>query len=442
MKNIYSIFLIILLSLNISKYVFAANDEDIYKKIDLFSEVLDKINKEYVEDINQGEVMDAAINGVLQSLDPYSAYMSPESFQNMQTETSGEFGGLGIEVSMESGVIKVISPIDGSPAYEVGVKAGDYIVKINDHQVQGKTLTEAVDLMRGPVGSDIEITVRRKGVKKAIIFKITREIIKIQSVKSKKIDNSIGYIRLTAFNENSSFQIKKIINEFVKDKNIKGYILDLRNNPGGLLSQAIKIADFFLTNGEIVSTKSRKESENRRWFANKGDIIDGKVLIVLINYGSASASEIVAGALKDNKRAILLGENTYGKGSVQSIIQLKNNGAIRLTISKYYLPSGESISEVGVTPDIEVAESDDEFRINTEKDNQLNFAIELLNGKNKNETITEVIEIKILFTEAFKTAKNNGLDTFIWKDNNYSTITEKELKDKGYNNLKEYLNKK
>jgi len=380
MKNIYSIFLIILLSLNISKYVFAANDEDIYKKIDLFSEVLDKINKEYVEDINQGEVMDAAINGVLQSLDPYSAYMSPESFQNMQTETSGEFGGLGIEVSMESGVVRVISPIDGSPAYEVGVKAGDYIVKINDHQVQGKTLTEAVDLMRGPVGSDIEITVRRKGVKKAIIFNITREIIKIQSVKSKKIDNSIGYIRLTAFNENSSSQIKKKINEFTKDKNIKGYILDLRNNPGGLLSQAIKISDFFLTNGEIVSTKSRKESENRRWFANKGDIINGKVLIVLINYGSASASEIVAGALKDNKRAILLGENTYGKGSVQSIIQLKNNGAIRLTISKYYLPSGESISEVGVTPDIEVAESDDEFRINTEKDNQLNFAVKLLNG--------------------------------------------------------------
>ena len=380
MKNIYSTFLIILLSLSISKYASSANDDDIYKKIDLFSEVLDKINKEYVEDINQSEVMDAAINGVLQSLDPYSAYMSPESFENMQTETSGEFGGLGIEVSMEAGVVKVISPIDGSPADEVGVKAGDYIVKINEHQVQGKTLTEAVDLMRGPVGSDIEITVRRKGVKKAIVFKITREIIKIQSVKSKKINDNIGYIRLTAFNENSSTQIKKKINEFTKDKKIKGYILDLRNNPGGLLSQAIKISDFFLTNGEIVSTKSRKESENRRWFANKGDIINGKVLIVLINYGSASASEIVAGALKDNKRAILLGENTYGKGSVQSIIHLKNNGAIRLTISKYYLPSGKSISEVGITPDIEVAESDDEFRINTEKDNQLNFAIKLLNG--------------------------------------------------------------
>ncbi len=380
MKNIFSTFLIILLSISISKYAYSANDDDIYKKIDLFSEVLDKINKEYVEDINQSEVMDAAINGVLQSLDPYSAYMSPESFENMQTETSGEFGGLGIEVSMEAGVVKVISPIDGSPADEVGVKAGDYIVKINEHQVQGKTLTEAVDLMRGPVDSDIEITVRRKGVKKAIVFKITREIIKIQSVKSKKINDNIGYIRLTAFNENSSTQIKKKINEFTKDKKIKGYILDLRNNPGGLLSQAIKISDFFLTNGEIVSTKSRKESENRRWFANKGDIINGKILIVLINYGSASASEIVAGALKDNKRAILLGENTYGKGSVQSIIHLKNNGAIRLTISKYYLPSGKSISEVGITPDIEVAEDGDEFRINTEKDNQLNFAIKLLNG--------------------------------------------------------------
>ena len=380
MKNIYSTFLIILLSLSISKYVYAAKDDDIYKKIDLFGEVLDKINKEYVEDINQSEVMDAAINGVLQSLDPYSAYMSPESFENMQTETSGEFGGLGIEVSMEAGVVKVISPIDGSPADEVGVKAGDYIVKINEHQVQGKTLTEAVDLMRGPVGSDIEITVRRKGVKKAIVFKITREIIKIQSVKSKKINDNIGYIRLTAFNENSSSQIKKKINEFTKDKKIKGYILDLRNNPGGLLSQAIKISDFFLTNGEIESTKSRKESENRRWFANKGDIINGKVLIVLINYGSASASEIVAGALKDNKRAILLGENTYGKGSVQSIIHLKNNGAIRLTISKYYLPSGKSISEVGASPDIDISEKNDDFRIKTETDNQLNYAIKLLNG--------------------------------------------------------------
>ena len=364
-----------------SKSLYGANDETtIYEKIDIFSDVLDKINKEYVDEINQNEIMDAAINGVLQSLDPYSAYMSPESFDSMRTETSGEFGGLGIEVSMEAGVVKVISPLDESPAYEAGVKAGDYIVKINEHQVQGKTLSEAVDLMRGPVGSDIEITVRRIGERKALVFNITRKIIKIQSVKSKKIDKNIGYIRLTAFNENSSSQVRKKIKEFDKDKNIKGYILDLRNNPGGLLSQAIKISDFFLSNGEIVSTKSRKENENRKWFANEGDILNGKTLVVLINNGSASASEILAGALKDHKRAILIGETTYGKGSVQSIIPLKNKGAIRLTISKYYLPSGVSISEVGVDPDIEVSESSDEFRIDTESDNQLDFAVKLLNG--------------------------------------------------------------
>ncbi len=365
---------------NINNNSFSASNETIYEKIDLFSEVLDKINKEYVEDVNQSEAMDAAINGVLQSLDPYSAYMSPEIFEEMQTETSGEFGGLGIEVSMEAGVVKVISPIDESPAYKVGVKAGDYIVKINNVQVQGKTLSEAVELMRGPVGSSIEITVRRIGVRKALVFNITREIIKIQSVKSKIIDNNIGYIRLTAFNENSSSQIKKRISEFKKDKSIEGYILDLRNNPGGLLSQAVKISDFFLSDGEIVSTKSRKEGENRKWFAKRGDIIDGKTLIVLINGGSASASEIVAGALKDHKRAILLGESSFGKGSVQSIIPLKNRGAIRLTISKYYLPSGKSISEVGVSPDIVVTESSEEFRINTKSDNQLDYAVKLLNG--------------------------------------------------------------
>jgi len=375
--RIIVIFLICFLFINKS---FAETDKSIYEKIDLFSDVLSKIDKEYVEEINQTEVMDAAINGVLQSLDPYSAYMSPEVFDEMQTETSGQFGGLGIEVSMEYGVVKVISPIDNSPASRVGVKAGDYIVKINDIQVQGKTLTEAVELMRGPVGSDIEITVRRKGVKKSIIYTITREIIKIESVKSKYIDDSIGYLRLTAFNENSGDQIKNKIKEFNKKKDLKGYILDLRNNPGGLLSQAIKIADYFLENGEIVSTKGRKASENRKFFAKKGDLTNGKTLIVLINYGSASASEIVAGALKDHKRAILVGENSYGKGSVQSVIPLKNKGAIRLTISKYYLPSGKSISEVGVTPDIEIEESSNTFVINTETDNQLNFALKLLNG--------------------------------------------------------------
>ena len=353
---------------------------DIYKKIDLFGEVLEKINKEYVDEIDQSESMDSAINGLLQSLDPYSAYMSPEIFNEMQTETSGKFGGLGIEVSMESGVVKVISPIDDTPASKAGIKAGDYIVKINNIQVQGKSLSEAVDLMRGPVGSGIELTVRRRGEKKALKFNIVREIIQIQSVKADLLEKNIGYIRLTSFNENSDIQIEKQIKKFEKNKDVKAYILDLRNNPGGLLSQAIRISDFFLDNGEIVSTKSRKTSENRKWFAKKGDLTNGKSLIVLINYGSASASEIVAGALKDHKRAILLGENSFGKGSVQSIIPLKNDGAIRLTIAKYYLPSGKSISEVGVSPDIEIVEETNEFRIKTETDNQLNYAIKLLNG--------------------------------------------------------------
>ena len=353
---------------------------DIYKKIDLFGEVLEKINREYVDEINQSESMDSAINGLLQSLDPYSSYMSPEIFEEMQTETSGEFGGLGIEVSMEAGVVKVITPIDDTPASKAGIKAGDYIVKINDIQVQGKSLSEAVDLMRGPVGSGIELTVRRRGAKKALTFNVVREVIEVQSVKSELLENNIGYLRLTSFNDNSSQQIKKQIKKLKKNKNLNSYILDLRNNPGGLLSQAIKISDFFLENGEIVSTKSRKKSENRKWFAKKGDILDGKTLLVLINYGSASASEIVAGALKDHKRAILVGENSYGKGSVQSIIPLKNKGAIRLTVAKYYLPSGKSISQVGVRPDIEVNEEGDDFRIKTDTDNQLNYAIKLLNG--------------------------------------------------------------
>ena len=355
-------------------------ESNIYKKIDLFGEVLEKINEEYVDEINQSESMDSAINGLLQSLDPYSAYMPPEAFNEMQTETSGEFGGLGIEVGMESGVVKVISPIDDTPASRAGIKAGDYIVKINDIQVQGKSLSEAVDLMRGPVGSSIELTVRRKGKKKALTFIITREIIEIQSVKSDLLENNIGYIRLTSFNENSSEQINNKVKNLEKNQNVKAYILDLRNNPGGLLSQAIRISDFFLDNGEIVSTKSRKVSENRKWFAKKGDITNGKTLIVLINYGSASASEIVAGALKDHKRAVILGENSYGKGSVQSIIPLKNKGAVRLTVAKYYLPSGKSISEVGVSPDIEINEEGENFKIKTETDNQLKYAVKLLNG--------------------------------------------------------------
>ncbi len=377
-KKIFYIIFAIALFFNLN--LVYSSENEIYKKIDLFGEVLEKINKEYVDEINQSESMDSAINGLLQSLDPYSSYMSPEIYNEMQTETSGEFGGLGIEVSMESGVVKVISPIDDTPASRAGIKAGDYIVKIDNLQVQGKSLTEAVDLMRGPVGSSIDLTIRRIGEKKALTFNIVREIIQIKSVKSDLLEKNIGYIRLTSFNENSSEQIEKEIQNLEKNKKIKAYILDLRNNPGGLLSQAIKISDFFLEDGEIVSTKSRKSSENRKWFAKRGDLTNGKTLIVLINYGSASASEIVAGALKDHKRAILIGENSFGKGSVQSIIPLRNNGAIRITVAKYYLPSGKSISQVGVSPDIEIDENSKNFLIKTESDNQLNYAIKLING--------------------------------------------------------------
>ena len=363
-------------------FIFSTNaysKNDLYEKIDLFGEVLEKIKKDYVDDVDQAEIMDSAINGVLQSLDPYSAYMSPELFKEMQTDTRGEFGGLGIEIGMEAGVVKVISPIDDTPAAKAGIKAGDYIVKIGKEQVQGKSLLEAVKLMRGPVGTSIDLTIRRKDVKKPLEFKIVRKIIEVQSVSSKIIgdEKDVGYIRLKSFNENSDKQFLKSVKEFEKKPKIKGYVLDLRNNPGGLLTQAINITDFFLEDGEIVSTKGRKVSETRKFFARKGDEVKGKPIIVLINNGSASASEIFAGALKDHKRAIILGENSYGKGSVQSIIPLTNGGGMRLTISKYYLPSGKSISEVGVTPDIQVEAEGDGFLINSDKDNQLDYAIKL-----------------------------------------------------------------
>ncbi len=358
----------------------AKEQGEFYEKIDLFGDVLEKIESDYIDEIDKSKIMDSAINGVLQSLDPYSAYMSPEVYKDMQTDTRGEFGGLGIEVGMEAGVVKVISPIEDSPADEAGVKAGDYIIKIDNEQVQGKSLMEAVKLMRGKIGTPIEITIRRKGLKKAKVIKIIRDTIKIKSVSSKIIENNIGYLRLRSFSENTRDQLNKAIKKFEKNKSIKKYILDLRNNPGGLLTQAVKITDMFLDDGEIVSTRSRDKSEDRKFFARKGDQIKNKTLLVLINYGSASAAEIVAGALQDHKRAILLGEASYGKGSVQSIIPLKNKGAIRLTVSKYYLPSGKSISEVGIIPEITVYEENDDFKIGTETDNQLNFAVQLLNG--------------------------------------------------------------
>jgi carboxyl-terminal processing protease len=373
--------ILIILFLNFN-FSYSYSNNELYEKIDLFGEVLEKIKKDYVDEVDQSMIMDSAINGVLQSLDPYSAYMSPSLFKEMQTDTRGEFGGLGIEIGMESGVVKVISPIDDTPAAEAGIKAGDYIVKIGDEQVQGKSLMEAVKLMRGPVGSSVELTVRRKKVKKSLEFTITRKIIEIKSVNSELLgkNKNLGYIRLKSFNENSDKQFLEIIKQFEKKTEVQGYILDLRNNPGGLLTQAINITDFFLDDGEIVSTKGRKISETRKFFARTGDETSGKPIIVLINNGSASASEIFAGALKDHKRAIILGENSYGKGSVQSIIPLRNGGGMRLTISKYYLPSGKSISEVGVIPDIVVEENGDKFKINSDSDNQLNYALKLFNS--------------------------------------------------------------
>ena len=371
-RQILSICLVLILITHVQ-----ANPSDkLYQKLDLFSDVLDTLKKEYVDDVKQDEVIDSAINGMLQSLDPYSSYMSPEAFQNMSRDTKGEFGGLGIEITMEAGLVKIITPIEGTPADKAGVQAGDYIVKIEDKQVKGMTLLDAVKLMRGKVGTSLEITVRRPEVEGEIKFNITRAIIKIREV-SAEVKNNIGYIRLRAFNEQSHNQLIKQLNK-ISNKKIEGYILDLRNNPGGLLSQAIKITETFLDGGEIVSTRGRDKNDIRIFNAKKGDKINNKPLIVLINQGSASASEIVSGALKDHKRAILLGEKSFGKGSVQSIIPLKNLGGLRLTTAKYYLPSGESIHEKGVEPDITVKKDKNDFKINTKTDNQLNYAINLL----------------------------------------------------------------
>ena len=378
MKKIY--FLLTFLFLNLfSQNVFSQKKDVLYEKLDLFGDILETINKEYFKQINEGEVIDGAINGMLQSLDPYSSYMSPKTFKAMNTETKGEFGGLGIEVTMEAGLVKVISPIDDTPADKAGIKSGDYIIKLDNKQVKGLTLDEAVNTMRGKSGTPITLTIRRIDVDDPIIVKIVRETIKTKSVVF-EVKENIGYLRLRSFNEKSGDELIDKIREISKNKpNMTGYILDLRNNPGGLLSQAIKISDAFLDSGEIVSTKGRDPKDIKVYNSKKGDEINGKPLIVLINKGSASASEIVAGALKDHKRAIIVGEKSFGKGSVQSIMPLSNGGGLRLTTAKYYLPSGETIEDVGVQPDIKVEQQKDNFKINDPvNDNQLIYALKLL----------------------------------------------------------------
>lgn len=372
--------LLTFLFLNIfSQNAFSQKKDALYEKLDLFGDILETINNEYFKQINEGEVIDGAINGMLQSLDPYSSYMSPKTFKNMNTETKGEFGGLGIEVTMEGGLVKVITPIDDTPADKAGIKSGDYIIKLDDKQVKGLTLDEAVNTMRGKSGTSITLTIRRINVSEPITVKIVREIIKTKSVIS-EVKENIGYLRLRSFNEKSGDELIDKIKEIKRNNtNITGYILDLRNNPGGLLSQAIKISDAFLDSGEIVSTKGRDPRDIKIYNSKKGDETNGKPLIVLINQGSASASEIVAGALKDHKRAIVIGEKSFGKGSVQSIMPLSNGGGLRLTTAKYYLPSGETIEEIGVLPDIKVEQQKDNFKINDPiNDNQLIYALKLL----------------------------------------------------------------
>jgi len=331
-----------------------SNRQETYKQLNLFGDVFQRVQEQYVDGVSDKELIESAISGMLQSLDPHSSYLSPESYKDMQVKTKGTFGGLGIEITMEDGFVKVVSPIDDTPAANAGMKSGDLIIGIDGESIKGLTINEAVSKLRGPINSKVTITVVRDK-EDPFEIEIVRDVIKIRSVKHEVI-NEIGYVRLTTFSDTTTSGMEKSINEIRKElgNKFQGLILDLRNNPGGLLNQSISVADSFLDQGEIVSTQGRKEDDTSRIFAKKGDLIDGKPLIVLINSGSASASEIVAGALKDHSRAIIVGTRSFGKGSVQSIIPLPGNGAMRLTTARYYTPSGISIQAKGIEPDIKV----------------------------------------------------------------------------------------
>jgi len=335
-----------------------AASSDTYRQLNLFGDVFERVRADYVEKPDDAKLVESAINGMLAGLDPHSSYMDPKSFRDMQVQTRGEFGGLGIEVTMEDGLVKVVAPIDDTPAAKAGVMANDIITKLDDEQVQGLTLNQAVEKMRGPVNTKIKLTIMRKGQDKPIEVSIVRDVIRVKSVRSHTEGEDIGYIRITQFNEQTTDGLKKAISDLTSQlgaEKIKGFVIDLRNNPGGLLDQAISVSDAFLEKGEIVSTRGRNAEETQRFNARPGDLTKGKPLIVLINGGSASASEIVAGALHDHKRATLVGTRSFGKGSVQTIIPLgAGNGALRLTTARYFTPSGRSIQAKGITPDIEV----------------------------------------------------------------------------------------
>jgi len=333
-----------------------AASSDTYRQLNLFGDVFERVRGDYVEKPDDSKLIEAAINGMLQSLDPHSSYMDAKSHRDMQVQTRGEFGGLGIEVTMEDGLVKVVTPMEDTPAAKAGVLAGDLIIKLNDDQVQGMTLNEAVDKMRGAVNTPITLTISRKGAEKPIEIKVVRDVIKIGAVRSRVEGDDVGYIRVISFVSEKTYEgLKKAIDDITKqvgaDK-LKGFVIDLRNNGGGLLDQAIQVSDAFLDRGEIVSTRGRNPDETQRFNARIGDLAKGKPVIVLVNGGSASASEIVAGALQDQKRATVLGSRSFGKGSVQTIIQMGNSGALRLTTARYYTPSGRSIQAKGIEPDI------------------------------------------------------------------------------------------
>ncbi|MGZ5917914.1 MAG: S41 family peptidase [Methyloceanibacter sp.] len=346
-----------MVSLARSQSASAANSE-IYRQLDLFGEVLERVRSDYVEKPDDPQLIESAINGMLTALDPHSAYLNPKHFRDMQVQTRGEFGGLGIEVTMENGVIKVVAPIDDTPAAHAGLMSGDLITHLDKEQVLGLTLQEAVDKMRGPVNSPITLTVVRKGTEDPFDVKVTRDVIHINPVKYNAEGNDVGYIRVTTFNEQTTANLQKAVEDLKKQlgPNLKGFVIDLRNNPGGLLDQAISVSDAFLDEGAIVLTRGRDLEETQRSNARPGDITDGQKIVVLINGGSASASEIVAGALQDHHRATILGTRSFGKGSVQTIIPLGSNGALRLTTARYYTPSGRSIQAKGIEPEVVVEE--------------------------------------------------------------------------------------
>jgi len=364
---------------------------DTYRQLNLFGDVFERVRADYVEKPDDGKLIESAINGMLAGLDPHSSYMDAKSFRDMQVQTRGEFGGLGIEVTMEDGLIKVVAPIDDTPAAKAGVLANDVITKLDDDQVQGLTLNQAVEKMRGPVNTKIKLTIMRKGQDKPVEVSITRDVIRVRSVRSNVEGDDVGYIRLTQFNEQTTDGLKKAIADIsakISDDKLKGYVLDLRNNPGGLLDQAISVSDAFLQKGEIVSTRGRNADETQRFNARAGDLTKGKPVIVLVNGGSASASEIVAGALQDHKRATILGTRSFGKGSVQTIIPLgSGNGALRLTTARYYTPSGRSIQAKGITPDIEVLqEVPDELKAKTDTKGEASLRGHLKGDEGKEQT--------------------------------------------------------